>query len=105
MFFAWPPTFGAKSWRSNAICFCFCLSWNSQAWSLKNLGKAKGISCLGQAPKKPKKLQKHEILQKLKVNKHKTKSLKEKELKNMKLEKLETSSYFVVCVPDLLQEQ
>jgi len=23
MFFAWPPTFGAKSWRSNAICFSF----------------------------------------------------------------------------------
>jgi hypothetical protein len=21
MFFAWPLTFGAKSWRSNAICF------------------------------------------------------------------------------------
>jgi hypothetical protein len=23
MFFAWPPTFGAKSWRSNAIFFAF----------------------------------------------------------------------------------
>jgi len=26
MFFAWFPTFGAKSWRLNAICFCICLS-------------------------------------------------------------------------------
>jgi hypothetical protein len=23
MLFAWPPTFGAKSWRSNAIFFAF----------------------------------------------------------------------------------
>jgi len=30
----------------------------------------------------------NETLQKLKANKHKTKSLKEKEFKNMKLEKL-----------------
>jgi hypothetical protein len=99
MFFAWPPTFGAKSWRSNAICFCLCLSWSSQAWSSKNPGKAKGISYLGQAPKKPKKLQKNEILQKLKVNKHKTKSLKEKELKNMKLEKLGNLKLFCCLCP------
>jgi hypothetical protein len=25
-FFAYPPTFGVKSWRLNAICFCICLS-------------------------------------------------------------------------------
>jgi hypothetical protein len=55
---------------------------------LEKSRKGKGHFLPRPSPKKPKKLQKNEILQNLKVNKHKTKSLKEKELKNMKLEKL-----------------
>ncbi len=75
---------------------CLDVSWNSQTWSSKVSKEAKKFFYLDWALNKPKKIQEKKMTQKLKAKKHKANNLREKELKNMKLEKLGSLPQVVV---------
>ncbi len=107
MLFAWPPTFGAKSWRSNAIFFAFASFRVLKAWNSENPRKANGIFCFGQAPKKPKKLQKMKLYKTSKQTNIRQKAWKRKNSKIWNWKNLEAHLKLLccLCVLDLLQVQ
>jgi hypothetical protein len=84
LFYSWPPTFIAKSWRLNVIFLCFCWNFKICKKLQENISKHKNLKQRNINKQLERKIiQKHEIGKAWKL----------------------TSSCCVVCVPHLLLEQ